>query len=51
MTAVVTNEASFWKRCHLSKLIVFDAVRAPNYRHGHFGIHREAASGGGWPEF
>jgi hypothetical protein len=39
MSAIVTNKPPMRERCHLSKLIVFDAVRAPNYRHIHCGVH------------
>jgi hypothetical protein len=40
MTAIVTHEPMVWKRRHLPEFIVLDAVRTPNYRHGHCGFHR-----------
>ena len=40
MAAIVTHEPPVWKCCHLPKFIVLDAVRTPDYRHGHCGIHR-----------
>jgi hypothetical protein len=39
MTALVTNESPMRERRQPPKLIIFDAVRAANYRHIHCGVH------------